>query len=205
MTPIAPLPLPGGTPADVVLYDTPSAGRTTLIWNLGEWTPNTEIPNRRICTNTDPLAPNATSLVNHSEITFTGSPITPSDDHTVVLEQTGQVKLRKKVDAPLDVLNDDQKYTLSMQNFSDTLTIKAPTFIEVFPYNGDGSVPGGVNRSAGVELRWCAHADPWRTNGGGHGWGCLPRHLLLHDRRTGDDQPELEQQHLDLGARGGHL
>ena len=138
--------LPGGTPADVVLYDTPSAGQTTLIWNLGTWTPNTSIPNRRICTNTDPLAPNATSLVNHSEITFTGSPITPFDDHTVVLEQTGEVKLRKKVDAPLDVLNDDQKYTLSMQNFSDTLTIKAPTFIEVFPYNGDGSVPGGVNR-----------------------------------------------------------
>ncbi len=137
----------GGTPADIVEYDTPSAGKTTLTWNLGSWTPNTPVPNRRICTASDPLAPNGTSLVNHAEIKYTGSPIEPFDDHTVTLEQTGEIKLRKTVDAPLDVLNDDQNYTLSMQNFSETLTVGAPTFIEVFPYNGDATPPGGVNRS----------------------------------------------------------
>lgn len=137
----------GGTPADEVLYDTPAAGQTTLTWNLGTWTPNTEVPNRRICTLSDPLAPNGTSLVNYAEIEFAGYPNPPHDRHTVVLEQTGEVKLRKAVDAPLDVLNDDQVYTLSMQNFSETLTVAAPTMIEVFPYNGDSTPPGGANRS----------------------------------------------------------
>lgn len=139
--------LPGGTVADDVLYDTPSAGKTTLVWNLGAWVPNTPIPSRIICSTSDPLAPNGTSLVNVAQINYDGSPSRPSDTHTVTLEQTGEVKLRKTVDAPLDVLNDGQDYTLSMQNFSQTLTVGAPTIIEVFPYNGDDTPPGGVNRS----------------------------------------------------------
>lgn len=137
----------GGTPADIVQYDTPSAGQTTLVWNLGEWVPNTPVPPRRICTVSDPLAPQGTTLVNSAQIQYRGSPTRPSDTHTVTLEQTGDIKLRKSVDAPLDVLNDDQSYTLSMQNFSQTLTVFAPTIIEVFPYNGDANPPGGVNRS----------------------------------------------------------
>lgn len=137
----------GGTPADIVQPDTPSAGRTTLIWTIASFTPNTTLAPRRICTNSDPLAPNGTSLVNHSEITYAGSPVTPFDDHTVVLDQTGEIKLRKTVDAALDPLDDAQVYRLSAQNFSDTLTIGAPTIIEVFPYNGDGVTPGGVNRN----------------------------------------------------------
>ncbi|HAP76268.1 MAG TPA: hypothetical protein DCR14_09320, partial [Acidimicrobiaceae bacterium] len=141
--------LSGGTPADIVLLDTPSAGKTTLVWNLGTWTPNTVVPNRRICTNSDPLAPNGTTLVNRAEVTYEGSPITPFDLHSVVLEQTGEIKLRKRVDATLDVLNDDQQYTLSAQNFSETLTVGAPTIIEVFPYNGDATNTANVNRNPG--------------------------------------------------------
>ncbi len=137
----------GGTPADEVQLNTPSAGRTTLIWNLGTWTPNTAIPNRRVCTLSDPLAPNGTELPNHSEVTYDGAPSHPFDDHTVTLEQTGAVKLRKTVDVPLDLLNDDQLYTLSAQNFSDRNTVAAPTIIEVFPYNGDGTPLGGANRN----------------------------------------------------------
>ncbi|NYF08985.1 hypothetical protein HDC94_000141 [Leifsonia sp. AK011] len=137
----------GGTPADIVQYDTPSPGQTTLTWNLGEWLPNTPVPNRRICTVSDPLAPQGTALVNSAQIQYEGSPTRPSDLHTVTLEQTGELKLRKTVDAPLDVLNDDQRYTMSLQNFSQTLTVGAPTFIEVFPFNGDATPLGGVNRS----------------------------------------------------------
>ncbi len=137
----------GGTPADVVQYDTPSVGQTTLTWNLGEWLPNDPVPPRRICTVSDPLAPQNTALVNTAQIQYDGSPTKPFDTHTVTLEQTGEIKLRKTVDAPLDVLNDDQLYTMSLQNFSQTLTIGAPTFIEVFPFNGDGTPLGGVNRS----------------------------------------------------------
>lgn len=137
----------GGTPADVVEYNTPAVGQTTLTWNLGEWTPNDVIPPRRICTTSDPLAPQGTTLVNTAQIRYDGSPEEPSDTHTVTLEQTGEIKLRKTVDAPLDVLNDDQLYTMSIQNFSDTLSVGAPTIIEVFPFNGDGTPLGGANRS----------------------------------------------------------
>lgn len=137
----------GGTPADIVEYNTPATGQTTLTWNLGEWIPNDVVPPRRICTTSDPLAPEGTALVNTAQIRYDGSPEEPSDTHTVTLEQTGEVKLRKTVDAPLDVLNDEQNYTMSIQNFSDTLTVAAPTIIEVFPFNGDGTPLGGVNRS----------------------------------------------------------
>ncbi|HRE01633.1 MAG TPA: hypothetical protein PLV68_10055, partial [Ilumatobacteraceae bacterium] len=49
--------LTGGTPADDVLFNTPAAGQTTLVWNVGTVIPNTEITPYRICTQTDPIAP----------------------------------------------------------------------------------------------------------------------------------------------------
>jgi hypothetical protein len=160
----------GGTPADVVQPDTPALGKTTLTWTIPSFTPNTPLPPRRICTNSDPLAPNGTSLVNHSVITYDGSPNQPFDDHTVVLDQTGEVKLRKTVDAPLDPLNDTQVYKLSAQNFSDTLSVGAPTIIEVFPYNGDALPLGGINRNPPSAftgaLRLTGAASVTNINGG---------------------------------------
>lgn len=162
----------GGTPADVVLYDTPSVGKTTLKWNLGSWTPNTRVPDLYICTLSDSLAPQGTNLINEARITFDGAVSSPFDTHTVVLDQTGDVKLRKRVDAPLDVVNDDQQYTLSMQNFSETLTIAAPTLIEVFPYNGDQTPPGGVNRNPGSayhgDLKLTGPASVTNISGGAY-------------------------------------
>ncbi|MFV0309682.1 MAG: DUF5979 domain-containing protein [Desertimonas sp.] len=129
----------GGTPADEVLLDTPAAGRTTLRWHLGTVTPNVDIQNRRICTTTNPLAPTNTNLVNETSIFGDGFASRPSDTHTVTLDNAGGLRLFKQVDATLDLMNDDQHYTLTVQNLSLTLSVAAVTVIDVLPYVGDGT------------------------------------------------------------------
>lgn len=66
--------LTGGTPADDVLLNTPAAGQTTLIWNLGSLLPNQPIAPLRICTGTDPLAPAPTSVTNRGPVRRLPSP-----------------------------------------------------------------------------------------------------------------------------------
>lgn len=116
----------GGTPPDTV---TPNAnGTTTLTWRLGTVTPNTAIEPRRICTDTDVLTPNRTSLINTASVTAAGVIPTSAatDTHTVILEQTGQVQLQKRVDRAVDLQDDNQAYTLTVKNFSETLQIESP-------------------------------------------------------------------------------
>ncbi len=157
----------GGTPATSVEYDTPTAGKTRLTWLLGTITPNTTIPNRRICTGTDPFLTQGTALVNTA--TLTGDRLLPkSDDHTVVLDQAGGLQLRKTVDAPLDLVNDDQTYSLAIRNLSGTLTVGAPTIIELLPYNGDASATG-LTRSPGSNFtgEYALTGAPVVTSSGG--------------------------------------
>jgi uncharacterized repeat protein (TIGR01451 family) len=137
----------GGTPADLVKYNTgrdgnPKPGYTLLIWNLGTWTANDPIAPRIICTDSDALAPNGTAVVNYSQIKgdgLTGSATELSDTHTITLEQIGSIQVSKKVDITLDDVNDTQIYTLSWANFAASFAIDAPTIIDVFPFNGDDS------------------------------------------------------------------
>lgn len=136
-----------GLPAPAV---TPNAdGTTTLVWNLGTRTPNQDLPVIKVATTTDPLAPNNTFVINNAGIEASGIvPVTAhKDDHTIRLEQTGELQLKKSVDKTLDLQNDTQVYTLQVKNFSDTLGIQAPTIIDVLPYNGDATNAAGVNRS----------------------------------------------------------
>lgn len=139
--------LTGGTVATTVTPN--SDGTTTLTWSLGTLIPNQAIAPRIICTDTDPLAPNNTGLVNYAIITADGIPTVNShdDEHTVVLEQTGELQLKKSVDHPLDVQDDSQTYTLQVKNFSETLKVQAPTVYEVLPFNGDGTNAASVDRS----------------------------------------------------------
>jgi hypothetical protein len=140
--------LTGGTPADDVQINTPGPGQTTLIWYLGSVTPNVQLPPLRICTGTDPLAPAPASVTNRIDMDSVAIPTShPFDTHTLTLEQSGDLKLRKTVDAPLDVLNDDQVWTVSYANFSETVAVQPIRTIEVFPYNGDATPPGGPTRN----------------------------------------------------------
>ena len=124
-------------------------GTTTVVWNLGTRVPNQPLPTLKIVTTADPLAPTNTSVTNLAVITANGmTPVTTHrDDHTVVLEQTGEVQMKKSVDRTLDLQNDTQAYTLQMKNFSTSSGITTPTIIEVLPYNNDGSNAANVNRS----------------------------------------------------------
>lgn len=150
-------------------------GTTTLVWNLGTRTPNQDLPLLKIATYTDSMAPPNTTAVNNAAITATG--VTPvaahRDDHTITIQQTGQVQLKKTVDKTLDLQNDNQQYLLEVRNFSETLAIQAPTIYEVLPYNGDANNAANVQRTppsdyagtsvlraAPVATNWTGEARP---------------------------------------------
>ena len=136
-----------GTPADLVQYNTDrdgnaKAGYTRLVWNLGTVTANDAIAPRVICTDSDPLVPNGTAVVNYAEIRGDGlisALSVRSDTHTITLEQIGSIQISKQVDSTLDNVNDEQKYELSWANFAPSFAIDPPTLIDVFPYNGDSN------------------------------------------------------------------
>ncbi|WP_038141918.1 IPTL-CTERM sorting domain-containing protein [Thiothrix lacustris] len=140
----------GNTPPGLIEYNTDkdgnaAAGYTRLTWSLGSVTANTEIAPRIFCTDTDPLAPNNSNVVNWATIRADNVAFSASrqqDEHTITLEQSGSIQLSKQVDMPLDDLNDDQVYTISWANFAASFTINSPTVIDVLPFTsggGDGS------------------------------------------------------------------
>ncbi len=138
---------PGGTPADLIQPNTPSAGYTTLIWNMGDLPSNTAIPPLIICTDSDPLAPNGASVVNYAEMESDNTVSVlrqRSDEHTILLEQVGSIQASKTVDLTLDDVGDDQVHTLGFGNFSANFTVEPPVVIDVLPWNGDGT-PGNPN------------------------------------------------------------
>lgn len=134
-----------GTPADLVQYNTDrdgnaAAGYTRLIWNLGSVTANDPIAPRVICTDSDPLVPNGTSVVNYAEIrgdSLISALSVRSDTHTITLEQIGSIQTSKVVKSTLDDVNNTQDYTLSWANFAPSFAIDPPTVIDVLPFNGD--------------------------------------------------------------------
>lgn len=136
-----------GTPADLVQYNTDrdgnaKAGYTRLVWNLGTVTANDAIAPRVICTDSDPLVPNGTAVMNYAEIRGDGlisALSVRSDTHTITLEQIGSIQISKQVDSTLDNVNDEQSYELSWANFAPSFAIDPPTLIDVFPYNGDSN------------------------------------------------------------------
>ncbi len=138
---------PGGTPADLVQPNTPSAGYTTLIWNLGDLPSNVPVAPIIICTDSDPLAPNGSTAVNEAVMQSdnTVSALAQrSDEHSIILEQVGSIQASKTVDLTLDDVDDDQVHTLGFGNFSANFTIEPPVVIDVLPWNGDGT-PGNPN------------------------------------------------------------
>lgn len=163
-----------GTPASLVEYNkdkdgNPSQGYTRLIWNLGTITANDAIAPRIICTDSDSLAPDGTSVINYAEIRADGvvsSLAQRSDEHTIRLEQVGSIQVSKKVDMPLDNRNDTQIYTLSWANFATAYTVDKPVIIDVFPYTGDtGKYPpstfnGELQLTAAPTISWLDGSVP---------------------------------------------
>ena len=124
----------------------PQAGYTRLTYNLGSVPANVGIARIRLCTDTDPLAPNGTQVTNYSVLVADGDITTPalrSDTHSITLEQTGSMQISKNVDRRLDPINDTQVYTVEYANFAPAFQISPPTVIDVFPWNGDG--PGSLS------------------------------------------------------------
>lgn len=142
----------GGTPPSLIEYNTgrdgaPAAGQTRLIWNLGDVTSGTIIPPRIVCTDSDPLAPNNSSVINYSEAQADNIIRSKNhyDEHTIKLEQTGAIQVSQKVDMPLDDMNDDQVLSLAWANFAAAYTVDAPTVIQVLPYMSGGGDGAGLS------------------------------------------------------------
>jgi len=168
---------PGGTTAGLIQYNTdkdgnPAPGYTRLIWNLGDLAANTLIPPRIICTDSTPLAQDGTAVVNYAEIrtdNILSSLDSRSDTHSIKLEQVGDVKLAKTVDAQLDDRNNSQVYTIAWSNFSEALRIAAPVVIDVFPYSGDNNSPasnftGALQLAAAPITTWSDGSTPTGTD-----------------------------------------
>ncbi|WP_053382754.1 DUF5979 domain-containing protein [Leucobacter celer] len=138
----------GGFPAPSSATVNPD-GTTTVVWSLGIRTPNEDLPVLKVATRTDPMSPPNTTAVNEVLIAADGVPRVSRhfDDHTIRIEQSGQVQLKKSVDRRLDLQDDDQRYTLEVKNFSETLMIQAPTIYDALPYGGDATNDANVQRT----------------------------------------------------------
>lgn len=133
--------------------------RTRLTWQFGDLATSVTPYSVRVCVSTDPATPNNTDIVNNavvSSIDDRSAPgttgITPQnrqDSDTVRLQQLGGFQLYKSVDGFVDATNDEQVYTMRWLNSSTQTSLLAPTFIDVLPYNGDGTAASGSQRSPG--------------------------------------------------------
>ncbi|MBC9943181.1 DUF11 domain-containing protein [Leucobacter sp. cx-328] len=137
-------------------------GTTTLVWQLGTLTPNEPIGSFKVATHVDPFQANNSSLVNKVNIKADGIIAVQqshNDDHTVTVTQPGGLQLKKTVDAPLDLQDKDQVYTLQVKNFAEALRYAAPTVIDVLPYNGDKVNSANVNRNPASDYEGTSKLD----------------------------------------------
>ena len=133
------LATPGGTPPTSVLFNTPSAGETTLKWSLGTLQSTQSIPALVFCTQTDPLSPAGTAIVNQATINSDNAVVSSPATQTVTAGQAGSMQATATVDVPVDLTDDSQDHTLRWFNFSNAGDVAPPTVVNVFPYNGDGA------------------------------------------------------------------
>lgn len=126
-----------------VSFNTPAAGQTTLTWTAGDVAAGTPMPIITICTDTAQLAPAPVDVTNDVEITADNVPFVPGfqrDRRTVRLLQTARFAVQKAVDQSFDFQDQDQVWTLTWKNTSETVTLAPPDVIDVLPYNGDAEL-----------------------------------------------------------------
>ncbi|MFN8622577.1 MAG: SdrD B-like domain-containing protein [Chloroflexota bacterium] len=144
--------LPAGISLASVAYDTPAAGQTTLVFDLGDRQGGVAVPDIKVCTESDPFALPNTDVVNRAVVAATNAP-SPlsrrSDDATVRLLQKASFSIAKAVDRRVDLQDDDQVWTLRWSNFSTSLPFAGVDLIDVFPFPGDG-LPGSGSPRTGV-------------------------------------------------------
>nr|MBX2835833.1 MSCRAMM family adhesin SdrC [Gammaproteobacteria bacterium] len=130
---------PGAVAPTQILYNTPSAGQTTLKWPLGNLD-STQVHAPIIyCTITDATAPAGTAAVNSAYMSADNAVVSTPTQQTVTLGQAGSIQSAASVDVPVDRAGDSQHHTLTWSNFSEASTVANPVVINVLPYNGDSA------------------------------------------------------------------
>ncbi len=143
-------------PLPIVQLNTPNPGETTLTWNLGTVTPNTQLPPIDFCTVSDSFAADGTDVVNRATISAAEDASTEaqrSSTATVELTQLGGFLVRKTRDDFLDPVDNNQIWILRWANFSDFVILDGPTIIDVIPHNNDDITEGsGAPRDPGSDF-----------------------------------------------------
>ncbi len=119
----------------------PATDYTKLTYILGDVPANDPIPRIRLCTDTNPIAPNGTQVDNYTELNADDDIThitTRSDTHGIILEQNGSAQISKSVDRSLDPTGDDQNWTIEYSNFAAAFELDPTVMIDVLPWNGDG-------------------------------------------------------------------
>jgi len=133
------LATPGGTPPTQVLYNTPSAGETTLKWSLGTVVSTAAVSPLIFCTQTDAVSPAGTAVVNVATVSADNAVLSNLAAQTITLGQAGSIQASATVDVPSDLTNDQQVHTLRWYNFSGAGDVAPPTIVNVFAHGGDGA------------------------------------------------------------------
>jgi uncharacterized repeat protein (TIGR01451 family) len=143
-------------PLPIVQNDTPNAGETTLIWNLGTVPANTQLDPIDFCTISDQLAPDGADALNTAviEAAEDASPEAQRDaSATVKLTQLGGFRVRKIVDDKVDPIGNNQNWRLRFANMSDFVILDPPNLIDIFPHNDDALGEGSLaERNPGSEI-----------------------------------------------------
>ncbi len=154
----------GSSVPNQVLYNTPSTGETTLIWQLGDVFSTNPIPPIDFCTSSDSTVQDGTAIINTAHVTA-GNAVRSNDAaQTVILGQAGAIGAAAKLDVPVDLVDDTQEHTLVLANYSLATTIDKPVVVNVLPYVGDSGdlaprLPGS-NFTGTLELSGPAR-DTW--------------------------------------------
>ena len=135
--------LPAGIAGPSIELDTPAVGQTTLVWTLGDRPANIAIDPIVMCTVSSQFTPAPVDVLNSTTVTADG-PEPDTDDRGVRILQVGRLAVEKEVDFSLDELDDDQVWTLTWGNTTDStspITFAPVDMIDVLPFVGDDAGP----------------------------------------------------------------
>ncbi len=126
-----------GSIPNSVRYNTPSAGKQTLYWDIGDVHTTDTVRPILFCASTDPFADEGTVRITKAFAQADNATASVPTEQAIALGQTGEIRTAAAIDVQLDSINDTQVHTLKWLNFSETTAIASPVMINVLPYVGD--------------------------------------------------------------------
>ncbi len=148
--------LAGGVTPTSVQFNTPSTGKTTLKWSLGNPQSGTTLDPILFCTNSEATSPDGTQATTQAYVSSDNGLNSRTMSQSVELAQVGNIQATANVDVTSDLTDDSQVHSLRWYNFSRGVVVETPTMINVLPHiNDDSSLSSRIpasNFSGTLEL-----------------------------------------------------